>query len=324
MKTFGARFDSYEPFSIQHMAIPTDASSDALGIIATSGVELASLPEIAPSLAPYVTRSRVPISTPPRVMGRGKSCGMSCEESDAVPAPVLPRPAVQSYSILARTEMPEEVESRLKKSCVAIAPTANAYKIPKGKKDLSDAVKNTMSCFDYYLVELGLMVLLNRGESIPELLLEVDLESNNPEKAAVTAYDMAPDDKFHNIKIVSGKLSLGVSDLLKLIPLAAGTWPAIGAAAIGSILVIDPWEFHWNMQRYEIDAAGEKNYKVFWKLYETQTVQSFNPTMVLKAKKGVKLIRANARVTYKLKTRWWQITPEIRSEPKEVPIWPLV
>ncbi len=66
--------------------------------------------------------------------------------------------------------------------------------------------------------------------------------------------------------------------------------------------------------------AAKKNYNLYWKIYQTDTVQSFNPTMILKVRKNVKKITAKAKCIYKLKTVWWDYAPDIKTDSKEIKI----
>lgn len=284
-KKFGRKFEEYEPFGIEHMAILDTGDKYETKFLEQYGLDKNRLPEIIPTNEPYARRT-----------DSGE---------------------LHAIRVLKSGEIPAEIEDELNKVVVEIAPTANVYQIPSDQQDLAEFIKKTLSEFDYYIVELGLNVMLGRKFKIPELLFEVDLKCSG-ERTDVTAYDIAPDDTIKHVKVISGKISLGITKLLKFIP-----------GPIGQMLPdllsieINPWEFEWGFDRYMIDAAGKKNYRVYWKVYETNVVQGFNPTMILKTRKGVNSISASARVLYKFKVGWLDITPEIRSNETKIKIWPI-
>ena len=276
-------FSSYKPLSVKHVAFPTmrDGSSDRA--LKTFNIDARSLVQVMPS-AQYSLDSA-------RQQG-----------------PLL--------DLLEAPNIPDDMMAHLNKTVVTVAPTANAYLIP-ASSDLSDFIKQTLQYFDYYKVELGLNVILEANESIPALMFEVDLKSDGAGVNDVTAFSIAPNDTIQKINIVSGKVSLGLTKALTLIPGPIGK-------TISGLLNIDlnPWEFQWNMSKCQIDAAGEKNHEVYWKLYKTNTVQGFKPTLILKAKKGVTKIWASVRATWELKGWPMDLHPQVRSDDSLIPIWP--
>jgi hypothetical protein len=111
---------------------------------------------------------------------------------------------------------------------------------------------------------------------------------------------------------------LNITNLLKLIP------GPIGQVFPNLIdIEINPIEFEWGFDKYMIDAAGRKNYQAHWKVYETNVVQGFNPIIILKARKGVKVISAGTRVIYRLESGLFGISTDVRSDEKDIRIWPM-
>ena len=210
------------------------------------------------------------------------------------------------------------LKAEMDRPVMEIAPAVNMYQISPDQEDLSDFIKKTFSWFNYYVVELGLNVMVGRKCKIPEVLFKIALKSETPQ-IDVVAYDIAPKDETEYTKLLSGnvKITLGISTLLKFIPVPLG-------ASIPDLLDIDinPWEFEWGITRYKIDACGEKNCDVHWHIYETDVVQGFNPTMIVRAKKDVNTIAAGVKCIYKIKSGLCNITPEIESKERELCIWP--
>ena len=158
---------------------------------------------------------------------------------------------------------------------------------------------------------------MGREAKIPGLVFEVDLRSDGKDRTDVTAYDVMPNDKIKRVKVIEGKISLGVSKLL-------GLMPGLIGKVLPNLLSIDinPWEFSWELPRYQIDTSGPKNYHIYWRLYDTEVVQGFNPTMIVKVRKGVNKLTAMVRALYQIKTGL--LSPkEVRSDEKVIPILPL-
>ncbi|MBU6998448.1 MAG: hypothetical protein HXS41_04815 [Theionarchaea archaeon] len=223
------------------------------------------------------------------------------------------------FKTLARgqSEM-KELQEELSRPVVGIAPAANVYMISPDQEDLADFIKRTLPIYNYYVVELGLNVLVGRTAQIPELLFQVTLKGGTRE-TDVVAYDIAPKDEKKYTELISGsvKITLGISTLLKFVPSPLGE-------ILPDLLNIDinPWEFKWGTTKCMIDTCGEKDCQVYWKVYETDTVQGFNPCMVVRAKKGIEIVSAHAKCIYKLKPSWCSITPRIESKEKKIPVWP--
>ncbi len=285
MKNLAKDFTSYKQFNIQHIAFAKPSNTQEISALRNIGIELNSLPEIVPSEPRYA------------IWGTAQ--------------------AQPHLKILARDAIPNTLWKEIQKNVVKIAPTAFVYQIPENQPDLSQEIKITMTHFDYYFVRFGLVVLLNRSDQIPELRMEVNLESDAPDKTYVTCHDLVPDDTFKNINIISGKVTLEVSNALKFIPSPA--------AQIFSEIIkidIDPFEIKWNIKKCQINAAGQLDYKLYWRLYGTSIAEDFEPAIILKVKKGVKKVLASAKLTYKLKTSWL-ITPEVRTTKIKIPVLPL-
>lgn len=216
-------------------------------------------------------------------------------------------------------ELRAELKAELNKPVIEVAPTANVHQISLDQEDVSDYIKKTFTWFNYYVVELGLNVMVGRKLKVPELLFKAALTCDKNE-TDVVAYDIAPKDETKYTKLLSGnvKITLGVTTLLRFIPVPLGE-------VIPDLLKVDinPWEFEWGMSEYMIDAAGEKSNNVYWKIYRTDMVQGFNPTIIVRAKKDVSTISAGVRCVYLLKAGWRDFSPRIESREKEVIIWPV-
>ncbi|MBU7014881.1 MAG: hypothetical protein HXS43_08630 [Theionarchaea archaeon] len=223
------------------------------------------------------------------------------------------------YKTLSREKsVTDDLQAELSKPVIGIAPAANVYMISPDQEDLAEFVKRTLPLYNYYVVELGLNVLVGRTAHIPELLFQVALKGGTQE-TDVVAYDIAPKDKKEYRELISGnvKLTLGISTLLKFVPLPLGEM-------IPDLLNIDinPWEFKWSTAKCMIDTCGEKDCKIYWKVYETDTVKGFNPCMIVRARKDVKTVSAHAKCIYKLKLSWSSLTPRIESKERKIAVWP--
>ena len=285
MKKFGEPFEKYKTFGITHLSFPNAAES--LQNIQQLGVDIKDLNELT-ELKPPSTHMLI-----------------------------ATKPIEQSLRVVTYDQLSADSKKTvLKKVKVRVAPVARVYAISPTQSDLSDAIKQNMPNFNYYVVELGLNVLVRQEAKIPELMFEVDLYSDGEDRTDVTTNSVAPTDKLHTAVAVSGNIQIGVTKALELIPVVGNVVKDLIS------ITINPIEFKWELRRYDIVASGPLNYNTSWRVYNTENVQSFNPMMVLKAKKKISKIWANARVTYTLKTGFLNLHTEIYSNKKKVSILP--
>ena len=295
MKKFGEKFPTYEPLGINHLAILDSKKHyeemSRFGVVATRD----QLSEITPSQQ-YTLMA---VSQRPKARAR------------------KPKIKPATLRVLRVTDASDELEAELKKAIIEVAPMSNVYQISPDQPDLSSFIKGTLAYYDYYVVELGLNIVVGREAKITALLFEVDLRSEDArDRTDVTAFDVMPNDNIKYVTVIKGKISVGVSKLLALVPGPVGK-------VLPNLLSIDinPWEFSWVFPRYQIDSSGPKNYHIYWRLYDTEVVQGFNPTMILKVRKDVKKVAAGVRELYQMKTG--PLSPkEIRSDEKTVSILP--
>ncbi len=230
-------------------------------------------------------------------------------------------PIERSLRVVTNDQLTDDSKKKLlKQVMIEVAPVARVYPISSEQADLSDSIKKTLPYFNYYIVELGLNVCVGQEATIPELKFEVDLYSNGKDRSDVTTNSVAPTDSIRKVKIVDGKITIGISKLLELIPAPVG-------GVFSNLINIDinPIEFKWELTKYIIDASGPLNYKAYWRVHDTDNVQSFNPIMVLRAKKNISKISAKARAIYVLKFSKLGIFrhTEIYSDEKKVSVLPL-
>jgi hypothetical protein len=315
VKKFGEPFKKYEPFGIAHMSFLNAAAS--LQNIQELGVDIADLNELT-ELRPSSTCILATGKSVERNLLAVANDHLSAESKKKIlkqfEVGVAP---VASLRVVTNDHLSAESKKKiLKQFEVGVAPVARVYPISPNQSGLSIAIKKTMPYFNYYVAELGLNVLVGQGAKIPELRFEVDLYSDGKDRTDVTTNSVAPTDSIKTVVAVSGKISIGVSKLLELIPL--------GHVVSGLIPIdINPIEFKWELKKYDIDTSGPLNYKASWRVYNTENVQSFNPMMVLRTKKEISKIWANARVIYALKTGSIFTHTEIYSDEKKVLIQPL-
>jgi len=278
----GEAFPEYEPLEVAHISIPK-GSTDAR--------KIADLGAFAPDAAAEIL--------PEESFALAKRSGK--------PTPLL---------VVRAEDASSDLGIELRQPLIEVAPAADVYRIPPDQPDLAKTIKATTEHFDYYLAELGLNVATGREAKVPALLFRVNLWGDTQERTDVTAFDVMPKDEVKEVQIVGGKISVGLTKALELV---AG--PVGKLAAQFLTLELNPWEFSWKYKRYMIDVSGTKNYHVLWKIYKTDRVQSFNPTLVLKVRKGVKAVRADVRAVYELQTRWFRRV-QAETKTRTVKLWP--
>jgi hypothetical protein len=285
MKRFGEPFEKYETFEIAHLSVPDTLESiesmSKVGVYNTNTDELT---------AHTLSSTRV----------------LETQESAETHLHVVPH---DYLTMDAKKRILNEVD-------IGAAKVATVYPISPEQEGLADSIRQNLPYFDYYVVELGLNVCIGREAKIPQLKFEADLYSDSDERNDVTTNSVSPTDEIRRVKIVDGKVAVGVSKLLELIPV-------VGDVA-SKLLTIDinPIEFKAELTKYSIDTSGPRSYNTSWRIYGTETVQSFNPVMILKARKNVNKIWAIVRVTYILQTGFFN-KAEVESNPIVVKILPI-
>jgi hypothetical protein len=289
LSEFGKPFEKYSSFEVAHISLP-GAISD-LKAVKDFGVQVDSLHELS-EFRP------------------ASSHMLTTAQKD------------ESYRVVTQRQLSKKSkEALLSAVTVGVAPVARVYAITDinilsdaVKKELSDDVKQNLKYFNYYVVELGLNVAVGQEAKIPDLRFDVDLFSDGDDRTDVTTNSVAPADSMR--EIIKGTVKIGLDKLLKLIP--------VYGPMVSDIISITPIEFNWALKKYNIDCSGPLNYKTFWRIYETDNVQSFNPLMVLKAKKNLTKIYAKARVTYALKAKGFFTDVQVYSDEKQIKILPYI
>jgi hypothetical protein len=292
---FGEPFKDFSQFGIDHISIPDTAES--FNNIKELGVDAVSKNELAEFKPPseHLLKKGIP-------EGR-------------------------SFRVIPDDKLPSGSEAcgQLKQIIVGVAPVARVYAISDlstlsddVKKNLSNEVKQDLNFFKYYVVELGLNILVGQEAKIPDVMFEVDLYSDGKDRTDVVTNSIMPLDTLKTMVSVDGNVSIGFDKLLKLVPIV-GT-------ALSDIITLDFGKiaFKWELKKYEIATSGPLNYNTFWHVYGTDNVQSFNPLMVLKAKKELTKITANARLTYAIKMKGFLTPIEVYTDVKEIKIVPII
>jgi len=291
MTRFGEDFDEteYQPLAVEHVSIPNINDDLEREFLTANKLDKARLASIQPMIEPHAVKT-------------GKV--------------LLTNTVIRSSDITPGTDLANE----LQKTVVKVAPTAHVYQLQSDQPGIDTSVKQTLSVFSYYMTELGLEVLLGDNVTLPELLLSVELTCDGKDQTDAVAYDIAPKDTIEWTTIVSGQISLGINNLFKLIPFPIGQ-------EIANLIpiTINPWKFDWKIAKYLINAVGELDYNIYWKLRGTDVAESFKPTLILKARKDVTIVAAKITCTYSMKQSKWKfwIPPQVRTVPQNVKILPV-
>jgi len=211
-----------------------------------------------------------------------------------------------------------ELKEAMEENKIQIAPAAHRVDLCEkaAEKGIVLMTHSTMNEFDFYNVELGLNILLGRGYEIPRLRFMMEIFGDDRKSPDVIAYDAFPHTQVKKIQIIGGKINLGVSSALNLIPFPIGQ-------ILSNILKIDlnPWEFNWAYDQIELMFAGRLSYELDWDLRHKNIYQGFNPTLILKKRKRINKVVAKVKVIYSLKPpRTWPFKRKVDfvSEQKDV------
>jgi hypothetical protein len=189
---------------------------------------------------------------------------------------------------------------------IRIAPAADTVNLEKeakaGGAKIPPSIMATMDEYEYYNVKLGLNITLGKGYKIPNLRFMVELFGDQQMTPDTIAYSTFPDNTVKKVKIIGGKISLGLNQFFELIPGPVGF-------VLPNLLKVqlNPWEFDWTYDKIQISYSGNLSYDLIWDLRHKNIHLGFNPTIVLKKRKRIKKVMAKVKTVYEIQSpRSWK------------------
>ena len=199
-----------------------------------------------------------------------------------------------AYSVSVDEASPELKEA-MEENTIEIAPASHIVDLNEKctQQGIILNTKSTMDEFDFYNAELGLNILLSEGYEIPRLRFMIEIFGDGHKNPDVLAYDAFPHTQIKTIKIIGGKINLGLRTALSFIPFPIGK-------IMSNLLQVDlnPWEFNWNYDKIELMFAGRLSYELKWDLRHKNIYQGFNPTLILRKRKQIKRVSGKMKVIY--------------------------
>jgi len=205
------------------------------------------------------------------------------------PTPLLDLQAPLEYGVKDKEEV--ELRNELYDATIRIAKFAQVHKIPPDNLDPSLRTNDV----EYFRVDSGMNINVPRGR-IKALRFFLSFYADGRQSDDVWVLDGFPNDKIKRVTIVSGKVKVGMNNLLKMIPF---TQPIAGLLDID----INPWEFNWGYNTLEIGFADKYHYDVDWYLSGENVNQGFNYYLTIRKKN-------TARDVYAVAKAIWEYEPQ--------------
>jgi hypothetical protein len=180
----------------------------------------------------------------------------------------------------------DELKNELYQTTIGIAKFVNVTKIPNEKLDATIRNDN----FQYFRVDTGMNINVPRGR-IKELRFFLSLYADGKQSGETFALDGFPNDKIKHVTIVSGKIKLGINNLLNIIPV---TQPFANVIDID----LNPWEINWGYDKLQIGFTEGLSDNVDWYLSGDNVNQSFNCYITLMKKNTARHVYAIARARW--------------------------
>lgn len=141
--------------------------------------------------------------------------------------------------------------------------------------------------FDFYLIQVPLTLMLPDQQKLVRLRLELTLQAPGAKPEDVLAYDLFPTTRIDVKKIMSGEVSLDVSQALEFVLLASGPGAVLapGAKCLGLKLELP---FQWNSSVVAIQSSARMSNPVRWSLTDSAIQNGFSAAAIIRVPKGTK------------------------------------
>lgn len=185
------------------------------------------------------------------------------------------------------------IKQELRNVSIRISPNAAVEEIKRHQL--------SHSC-QYYKVDLCLQMVVPRGK-VEELRYVVDFTSQ-PSSNKLFALDGLPKSDIAIEPLVSGKVTIGVSQMLQFIPGVAG----IAAKALPLSFDLDPIQFSWGTRnRVNVNFSGPDSPHLEWYVAGDAIKGDFQVSAILQVPKGTEKVSAGVMAKYVYdRGLWWR------------------
>ncbi|MCP4364177.1 MAG: hypothetical protein GY800_02635 [Planctomycetes bacterium] len=209
----------------------------------------------------------------------------------------------------------EELEKLLREVRVEIAEAAHTVQIPR--KSLPDEFKSTLASYSYYKCEFGMNVVLPKKTFLEELRFRVNLTGDGKRAAnRVVALDGWPKSTIKETKLAKGKVNIGISKALQIVPV-------VGDVASNILNASFQWEYEWVLKEVEVSFSGGLTTAPAWYLHKGNINKAFIATVILKKKKPIKRVIGKTKASWSIRKRGWREPLTIDGDEKNLSILPV-
>jgi hypothetical protein len=203
----------------------------------------------------------------------------------------------EKFFLVGSEESNDQIRDIIEKNRIEVAPAAEYLDLVRGAQNGGHALPAGLDTinYDYYSVQLGLNIILQQDFKLTHLRFSAELYGDDKISTDVIASDTFPDDQVRTINIISGEISLGVTELFKFIGGPVGS-------TLSNLLNIklNPWVFKWDYRVIEIQSSKALTFHPEWLLKHDNIWKGFNPTLIIRKRKGIRNVKAQVTIAYRL------------------------
>jgi hypothetical protein len=215
----------------------------------------------------------------------------------------IPERPNESYEVLqslvgprtfgARDPEEEELRNEIEKSTINVGEFVEVYKIPKAKID-GNIRDNS---FEYFKVDSGMNINVPQGK-IKRIRFYFSIYADGRQSGDAIAIDGFPNDQIERKNILSGKVTLSVNKLLKILP-----FPEAAEISNAIDIELNPWTIDWAYNKIKVGFSEGLTNNPNWYLSADNVNQSFGCYFTLKKRKSAKKVTAVAKA-------FWEYEPQ--------------
>ena len=148
--------------------------------------------------------------------------------------------------------------------------------------------------FDFHLCEIPVTLIVNAGQRLVRLRVELTFSVEGAPSAQIVAYDLFPTTQTDCRQIMSGEAGLDVSAMLQFLLTATGAAPMAPLAKALQLKVSLP--FKWTSTVATVQSSARMNNPVSWYVRDRAILNGFSPAVIVRRRIDARRITAELAV----------------------------